>query len=121
MMVERRGPQLALSGYRRAVRGFCWTFDLDDDNGDPSVLKLMAVAFASVSCWAGFKFYATLAIGMGFLAVCTALGYKGAKLFAAWKGISLEDRRSDVRKAVDVVVHTQESGHTFAVADPAAG
>ncbi len=114
-MMERRGAPVQLSRYRWTIREFCWTFDLDDDNGDPSILKLMSVAFAVVSTWAGFRFYATLAIGMGFLAVCTALGYKGAKLFAAWKGIQLEDRRVDVRKAVTVAVHAQDSDHVFAV------
>lgn len=120
MLTERRNRPVdapVRAWWRQGVRSLCWTLDLDDDYGDPSILKLMAVAFTAAAVHGAWKLNATLGIGMGFLATCTALGYKGAKLFAAWKGVNLEERRA----VIEATVHTQESAHVFAVADPAAG
>lgn len=82
----RRGWRASTRGvYRAAIREVCWTVDLDDnETGDPSLLKVMSMAFAVAAVHGLFMHETALTwvdVAMAFLAACTYLGYRGLRIY----------------------------------------
>lgn len=100
--------RISLVVFRGVVKEAIWFADLDDDYGDPNLMKAISVLFALAAVQGAFVYHLPVTgydIGMGFLACCAYAGYKGLKLFASWKGIKLEDRRETVKAVIDQTVH----------------
>lgn len=80
--------QMAMTGWRWGVREVCWTLGLSDDDGNPSLSRVMCAFFAAAA------FHGRLFdempvtwedVAMGFLAVCGYFGLKGLMIFGSWK------------------------------------
>lgn len=97
--------------FRNVWREVIWFADLDDDYGDPNLMKVMAVVFAVAAVQGVFVYHQPIAgldIGMAFLACCAYAGYKGLKIFASWKGINIDDRRQTTRATIDQTLTVHE-------------
>lgn len=120
-----RSPTLRVAKFlfRGLVKELIWFADLDDDWGDPNLMKVLAVAFALSSVQGAFVRHLPITgldIGMAFLSCCAYAGYKGLKLFASWKGINIEDRRQTTHATIDQTIHeiqerrvTRDDGQDF--------